>query len=113
MLIPVFKQVAIVPVKANTSGDYFIGIHGITYIPNIYNMSTEKLKRPRGKEILKKISINYFRSKACIFPEITNSSRTGRHVRLKYSEQMAVNLRMFQPELGELPLPIFAAMSSN
>jgi len=42
MLLPILEQVAIIPVKANTIGGYFICIHENTYIPYIYNLSTEK-----------------------------------------------------------------------
>ena len=44
MLLPILKHVAIIPVKANTIGDNFIRIHRNMYIPNIYRLSTEKIK---------------------------------------------------------------------
>jgi hypothetical protein len=44
MLLPILKRVAVIPVKANTIEDNFIRIHGNMYIPNIYRLSTGKIK---------------------------------------------------------------------
>jgi hypothetical protein len=53
MLSPILQQVAIIPVKTDTFGDHFSCIHKNMYIPNIYNLSTEKIKQPYGSGILK------------------------------------------------------------
>jgi hypothetical protein len=48
MFLPILQQVAIIPGKTNTFGDHSSGIHKNMYIPNIYNLSTEKIQQKRS-----------------------------------------------------------------
>ena len=96
MLLPILEQVAIIPVKANTFGDHFSCIHEIMYIPNIYYLSTEKIKQPCGSGILKKISINYFCLKHAFSSRLTIC---GIYAYPRSSEKSPSPKCTFQPEI--------------